>query len=474
MKESKTPTMIGMSNNLNYLFTDNGVVKLSLEQNDLNGRNFVPYTPEHLNIALNILKENIDFKYKIGKLSLSEYSSEPRKFLNFLVETYQPSNSITIIKEWETNFGEKLLLINESVDKLIIESRINESWESFKVMLEQWYNPADWAKAVGKGVKNVYNYGKEKVGQAVDWTKDQAKQIKDKGLVQWGKDKAKNVWNYVKDKVAAAWNCVKSGVECIMEGMRELVFTAGGTAILTGVSMIPVVGQVTNGIIFGSLLLWDLYKGLSGKGWDILNIIIDSVALLAPALGKVIKTAFFGVKSFAQLGATAVTKGGVAAKVFNMFKSGLSSLKNMIGKAATWLGDKLGLTSLKNWGVKAQQKLSSMVDEMSAGAKAAKSGKVPAVPSKPVSFKQGVKDIWKKSPKSSTIPPNGVIVNSMGKSFLVTASLCAALGLDGISCQEKIESGVVTPEQIKQAEAELQKELEKNINISGDDIDFEL
>lgn len=470
MKESKTPTMIGMSNNLNYLFTDNGVVKLSLEQNDLNGRNFVPYTPEHLNIALDILKENIDFKYKIGKLTLSEYSSEPRKFLNFLVETYQPSNSITIIKEWETNFGEKLLLINESVDKLIIESRINESWESFKVMLEQWYNPVDWAKAIGKGAKNVYDYGKEKVGQAVNWTKDQAKQIKDKGLVQWGKDKAKNVWNYVKDKISAAWNCVKSGVECIMEGMRSLVFSAGGTAILTGVSMIPVVGQVTNGIIFGSLLLWDLYKGLTGKGWDVLNIVIDSVAILAPYLGKILKTALYGVKSFGQLGAMAATKGGVVAKVFNVLKSGISSLKNMIGKAATWLGEKLGLKSLSNWGAKAQQQLGNMVDEMTAGAKSAK-GKV-AVPSKPVSFKQGVKDIWRKP--TATIPPKGVIINSMGKSFLVTAALCSALGLDGMTCQEKIQSGEVTPEQIKQAEAELQKELEKNINLSGDDIDFEL
>jgi hypothetical protein len=472
MKNPNTPTMIGISENMGYLFTDKGVTRMSYEKNDLNGKNFATYTHENLNIALDILKENINFKYKVGKLSLTEYTSEPRKFLNFLVETYQPQNSIKIIQEWENNFGDKLLLINESVDNLIIESRINEAWDSFKIILNE-FDPIGW---VTTGAKNLYNYGKEKATQLKTWTKDQAKQIKDKGFTQWAKDKASNVWNYVKDKVAAAWNCVKSGVECIMEGMRDLVYSAAGTAILTGVSFIPVIGQVTNGIIFGSLLIWDVYKGLSGKGWDIMNIIVDAIALLAPALGKMIKTAFVGIKSFAQLGAAAASKGGIFAKVFNVLKSGIGTLKNLVGKAATWLGEKLGLKSLQTWGTKVQQKLGSMVDEMTnAGGKGVKGAKgvKPSIASKQPGFKQQVKQIWAK-PKPSPIPPKGVILKSMGQTFLVTTAICAALGLDGFTCKEKIESGEVTPEQIRKAEQDIQKQLLQNIESSGDEFEFEL
>jgi len=60
----------------------------------------------------------------------------------------------------------------------------------------------------------------------------------------------------------------------------------------------------------------------------------------------------------------------------------------------------------------------------------------------------------------------------MGKTFLITTAICAALGLNGATCTQKVESGEVTPEQIKQAEKEIQDQLEQNINI--DNIEFEL
>lgn len=456
-----------MSVNMGYLFTDKGVLKMSFEQNDLNGRNFVPYTFESLNIALDIINENFNFKYKTGNISLTEYTSEPRRFLNFLLETLKPANSIKIIQEWETNHGDKLILINESVDKLIIEQRVVSSWKSIKLIIEQgeWYNKA--VDAVKTGAKNVYNYGKDLVNKGAEWVKDQDKLIKQKGFTQWAKESAGKVWGYVKDKIADVWNCVKSGIECIMEGMRKLVFTAGGTAILTGVSLIPVIGQITNGVIFGSLLLWDVYKGLTGKGWDIMNIVISSIAILAPALGKILKTAFVGIKSFAQLGVAAVSKGGIFLKVFNLLKSGIGSLTNLIGKAAKFLGEKLGIKSLQTWGTKVQQKMSQMVDDMAAAAK----NKTPKPGTPKPGFKDKVKDIWaKQAPK--VMPSGGVIVDRMGQSFLLTTAICAALGLEGMTCQQKVESGEVTNEQLKQAQAKVENELAKTIEDT--DIEFEL
>jgi len=464
--------MIGMSVNMGYLFTDKGVVKMSFEQNDLNGRNFVPFTFESLNIALDIINENFNFKYKTGNISLTEYTSEPRRFLNFLIETLKPENTIKIIQEWETNHGNKLLLINESVDKLLIEQRVVDSWNSIKLIIEQgeWYNPANIVNKVGgaikTGAKNVYNYGKDFVKKGAEWVKDQDKLIRQKGFTQWAKESAGKVWGYVKDKIADAWNCAKSGIECIMEGMRKLVFSAGGTAILTGVSAFPLVGQITNGVIFGSLLIWDIYKGLTGKGWEYISIIASAIAILAPHLGKIVKTAFAGIKSFAQLGAAAVSKGGIFLKVFNLLKSGIGSLTKLIGQAAKFLGEKLGIKSLQSWGGKVQQKMSQMVDDMAAAAK----NKTPKTTTPKPSLKSKVKDIWKKNPKP--IPPGGVIVDRMGKSFLLTTTICAALNLDGLRCQQKVESGEITDEQLKQAQAKAEAELAKT--FADDEVTFEL
>jgi hypothetical protein len=513
----------GISENMSYLFTNKGVTKISLELNDLNGKNYVPYTYENLNVAIDILKENIDFRYKTGIINLQEYTSHPRKFLNTLFEIFKPKNQISLINEWEIRFGSNLLLINESVDDLIIESKINESWTSFKILLEQWYNPVDWGKSVAKGAQNVYDYGKEKTSQLKQWGQEQSKQIKDKGVVDWAKDKASAVWKSVKEGITKAWNCVKANpVECIMEGMRRLVYTAAGTAVLTGVSFIPVVGQITNGIIFGSLLIWDIYKALSGKyesgeyQWSYLDIIVDAIAILLPAASKILKTAAVGVRSFAQFGKMAATKGGWFLKAFNAIKLGMTKLVSAISNSAKFIGDKLGIKWLSNFAGKATSKLQSWVDEMvAAGGKTAPKVTQQSVKSlnstqkaaydkllaswkvqqkalgKPnlnpgqatrnklikqaKTFNQQTKQIWGKGvPKP--IPPKGVILKSMGKSFLVTTALCSALGLEGTTCREKIESGEVTPEQIAAAEKEIQQNLSQSIEDQGgfDDLEFEL
>jgi hypothetical protein len=480
MKKTKL-SFEGVSHNLQYVFTNRGVVKLSEQLNDLNGKNYLSYTYNNLNVAIDIMKENFDFKFKTGQLDLVEYAAAPRKFLANIIEIYRPKNSITLIKEWENIFGGDLLLINESVDRLIIESRITESWESFKVLLEQWYNPADWGRAVVKGAKNVYNYGKEKTQQFAKWGASQINQIQQKGIWNYAKEKGAALWDTVKNAVKSAYKCLSNNfVECLMEGIRDVVMSAGGIAVLTGISMIPAIGQIPTVIIFGALLLWDLYKMAIGKyesgeyQWSVMDIVIDAISLLLPALGKVVKAATMGIKSFASLGKAAVSKGGVLLKVFNAIKGGIVKLGGYITQAATWLGEKLGMTTLKSWGSKATAQLSKITDDMVAGS----GGKIATKAStkiKPVSTGQKAKDFLNKSYRpdlGKVIPAKGVIVKSAGNAFLVTTALCAALGLNGATCTEKIENGEVTPEQIKQAEKEIQDQLQQNINV--DDLEFEL
>ena len=75
--------------------------------------NIIEYSYENLNIAVDILKEHKEIYYKLDMISLVEYSNSSRKFLYELVEIFKPENSVSLIKEWEEQFGSKLLLINE-------------------------------------------------------------------------------------------------------------------------------------------------------------------------------------------------------------------------------------------------------------------------------------------------------------------------------------------------------------------------
>ena len=270
-------------------------------------------------------------------ISLTEYSNSSRKFLYELVEIFKPENSISLIKEWEERFGSKLLLINESVDKLIVESRINESWESIKVLLEDWFD------SVKSGVQRAGKWVGDQAKGVANWTKDQAKQIKQKGVMAWAGDKVSSVWNSVKNAVSKAWKCLTNNfVECLMEGIRAASFSAVGMGVMTAVTFIPGVGQIADFLVFGSLLIWDVYKMLSGKyesgqyQWSFADIIIDAVCLLLPALGAGLKSALKGVRGAGEMAALAAKegKGGIVSKAINLLKGGISKIMSYIGRAA--------------------------------------------------------------------------------------------------------------------------------------------
>jgi hypothetical protein len=108
-----------------------------------------------------------------------------------------------------------------------------------------------------------------------------------------------------------------------------------------------------------------------------------------------------------------------------------------------------------------------MVDDMAAAAK----NKPPKSGTPKPGFKDKVKDIWAKQPPKP-MPAGGVIVDRMGQSFLLTTTICAALGLEGMTCQQKVESGEVTDEQLKQAQVEAENQMAKS--FEGNDIVFEL
>lgn len=473
----------GVSENLKYIFTNKGMIPLVEYFKNQDSPNFITYSYDNLDLAIDIVKEHNELYYKFNKISLTEYASSSRKFLHNLIEIFQPQNSVSILSEWEQKIGSKLLLINESTDSLIVEERVDKSWESLKILIEQWYNPFSSDFAVYQGAKKVGQWVGDTAKGVYDWGKEQVKQIGDKGLWQYVKDKASAVWESVKNAVSKAWKCLTNNfVECLMEGIRSASFSAVGMGVMTALTFIPGVGQVADFVVFGSLLIWDVYKMMSGKyesgeyKWSFMDIIIDAVCLLLPALGGLLKGAVRGLKapitSAAELGSVAAKQGGVFAKVVGVLKGGVSKVVGFIGRAAEWIGEKLGLTWLKNFGSKAQSFLTTTVESSvktaeGQGANLAKAAegtgaatvKKPSLVSKIKTKgseaikggKQFVKDFKLTAPKS-------VVVKTTGKTIVITAALCAALGVDAWTCQHKVENGEITPDQIAQAEKAIKSE----------------
>lgn len=452
----------GVSENLKYVFTNKGIIPTSECLDNGKKVNLIEYSYENLHLAVDILKEHKELYYKLDMISLLEYSNSSRKFLYQILEIFKPENQIEVIREWEEHFGNKLLLINESADKLLIEQRVNDSWESIKsIIYEAWYNPLswDWKGGAQKAAKWVGDQAKS----AVDWTKEQGKQIKDKGIVQWGVDKAKSVWNSVKTAVSKAYKCLTNNfVECLMEGLRSAAFSAVGMGVMVGVSFIPGVGQIADVLVFGSLLIWDIYKALSGKyesgqyQWSFADIIVDAVCVLLPALGAGVKAAMRGIRGAGELGAAAAKQGGVLAKAVNLLRGGLSKIISVIGRTATWIGEKLGITWLSKFGTKAQSFMTKTVEELggktaSATTKTAeKTSLVQKAGTKLSDAKKGVTQFAKDFKFTKPVP---VVAKSTGKTILITGALCSALGLDGWSCMHKIESGEVSKEELARAQA---------------------
>ena len=448
----------GISENMKYVFTNKGIVPtVDFFKNDKKIK-IIEYTYENLDIAVDILKEHREIYYKLNMISLTEYSNSSRKFLYELVEIFKPENSISLIKEWEERFGSKLLLINESVDKLIIESRINESWDSIKILLEDWWD------SIKGGVQRAGKWVGDQVRAVDTWGKEQARQIKQKGVVSWAGDKVSSVWNSVKNAVSKAWKCLTNNfVECLMEGIRSASFSAVGMGVMTAVTFIPGVGQIADFIVFGSLLIWDVYKMLSGKyesgqyQWSFADIIIDAVCLLLPALGAGLKGALKGVRSASQMAELAVKegRGGIISKSINLISKGLSKITSLIGRAAEWIGEKLGITWLKNMGSKAQSFMTKTAQELETGV-AQQGVKSPSLLQKAgtkiTDAKQGAKQFAK---DLKFLKPTPVVLKSTGKTIMITGALCAALGVDGWTCHHKIENGEITPEQIDAAQKSL-------------------
>lgn len=358
MKNNNQLVFEGFSKNLMYIFTNKGIYNLKTDK-------ALRYESLSIIDGINILQEVQEFEYKTGRISLQEHVSNPRKAMVALTNIFLPENSVTILKEWESNFGQKLLLINESVDSLIIESRINEAWNGVKSLINEYW---------GEG---IVNWVGDKVTAAKDWVVDKGKKVakayQEGGLWNVAKktagyvgNKIKQGWEWIKDKAMAAWKCLTSDfIGCLMEGLRSAMYSAVGMAVeafltVTGIGAPVVV------VLYGLMTVWDIYLLASGDSrfsWanlicSVLGVLTSGVA--APVLRNLLKGAGL-LKSGGTLKGLlgSMMKGGgklagFVRQIVGFLGKGASKVLGFLKQGTDWLAKNFGIEWLSKYIGKAQ------------------------------------------------------------------------------------------------------------------------
>jgi hypothetical protein len=340
---------------LQYFFTDKGIVKISLDENE----NILEYNSQNLKLGLDILKENLQVKFDMGLINENDYIYSARKFLYESMNIGSIKNQISVINEWENKYGKNLLFINESSDRTDLRKVFENSW---------------------KGLNTLY------AERLIDSL------ILERTWLQWG-------WDNIKSTISKAFTCAKGSgyIDCFMEGLRTIATSFLGVAVLTGVSFIPVIGTIPNVIIFGALLIYDIYKMMSGKKWSISDIIVDIVSLLAPALAKGLGAYTKGLTNFYGLGTLAGK--GTFGKVIQTISKGIGKLATYIGESVAYFSSKLGIKWLGDMAKYAYNGLTKISSDISAGQKAANKETKKSEKSKSATeLLKDVPESWKKYP----------------------------------------------------------------------------
>ncbi len=241
-------------------------------------------------------------------------SSDLFKKMKELIYPMMGNNSSHIM-EYEVRYGNRLIF--ESEDRLKIEQLISESWDFVKNKIYE-DNPIIIENIFG----DAWNATKDFAGKAWDKTKEVA-----------GK-----VWDSVKE--AGAW-ILDKGLPWFFEKLETILMHPVGIAVDAALTAIGV-GKVVTGTLWGALLLWKVYKLISGKSdrkdiWTYVDLVVCLVGVVFSGAAKGIKMAFK-----AAGGSVAKVGGGVLKTIGGVLGKGAKGIFNLMLKPIEWLASIFG------------------------------------------------------------------------------------------------------------------------------------
>jgi hypothetical protein len=316
-----------ITKNGRYIMIENMIYDKFLDRHgDINNASFSD--------LIDIIGENVAFLVQDIKTDLKEISSFTRKNVYHVLECFgETDKKLSLMMEYEVKFGTSLLTESVANPKAIVI----ETWGWIKeqtLILEQTYNPFNkdfWSKS------NATQIGSNVVKGAKSFGKD---------VVNTAKSVGKAIANPI-DTIKKGWNWVKeNGIGALMEKIRDGLYSGVGTAIQIFLQFTGV-GNVAVAIVWGAMLIYDLYKVFSGKEWSWVDILFDVLGMVSGGLVKVLKGAMGAVgitrgmsmaKGVQKLAANPRTKGIMAT-----IGRGVSSVFGLLKKAGNWLYQKLGI-----------------------------------------------------------------------------------------------------------------------------------
>lgn len=279
-----------------------------------------------------MLKNQFLFNYKNDLMESVELFSKMRK-LSYKLMEYDKN----VLLEYEIKFGQKLLFENTKSYKS--EINITESWdfikskliESYGFINEGWFSDAvDW---VGDKASDAWKGTKSAVKGVVNWVGDKASDVwkGTKSAVKWVGDKVSDAWNWVKNK----------GVEWFMTKIEDFLMSPVGIALDVALTAVGI-GKLAIGIVWGILLVWKIYKYVTGKSdkkdvWTYVDIAVCLVGLIFSGAAKGLKMAFK-----AAGGSIAKVSGKVLSPIAKAIVKGPQVALNLLIKPFEWIAKLFG------------------------------------------------------------------------------------------------------------------------------------
>jgi hypothetical protein len=278
---------------------------------------------------IDIIGENVEYMVQNLKSDLREMSSFTRKNAYNVFEYFESDKKLSLMMEYEVKFGTSLL--NESVAN------------PHKIIKETW----DWVKEQTKILEQTYNPFNKEFYTTSNWKKA------GKNVVDDIKSTAKSVGNAILnpiDTVKKGINWVKkNGIGGVMEYIREFLYSGKGIAVQIFAQMTGI-GNLAVGVVWGAMLLWDLYKVFSGKDWDWLHIVFDVMGIISGGLVGGLKAAMSGLNiakggglQGMKTGLTQMAKSPSTKKYMSTIANKGSWIVNQLKAAGNWLYKWTGL-----------------------------------------------------------------------------------------------------------------------------------
>jgi hypothetical protein len=269
---------------------------------------------------INIIGDNVEFMTQNLKSDLSEISSFTRKTAYNVFEYFETDTKLSLMMEYEVKFGSSLLTESISNPNQIIK----ETWDWIKEktqLLEQTFNPfnkdfytsSNWKQA-GQNIVTGATSTAKSIGNAILHPIDTIK-----GGISWIKE---------------------NGLGGVMEKIREGLYSGSGIAIQIFLQFTGF-GNVAVGVVWGTMLIYDLYKVFSGGEWSWMDILFDVLGMISGGAVKALQIAMKSIgitksmpmaAGIQKLAANPATK-GFMSKIL----SGLSKVWESIKSVGSWL-----------------------------------------------------------------------------------------------------------------------------------------